>query len=195
MSDNKYELVKTDTVQSWDGRTLYRIKALREIVSLGIAVGALGGYIEKEANLAQTSGNAWIFGDAQIFGNAQIYGNARIFGDAQISGNAWIYGDARIYGDAQIYGNAWIFGDAWISGVNLIGTRSDGYTFLVAPTPEGPRIIAGCRYFTFKEGRAHWKATRGGTKLGDESLALVKHLETMAKLNGFMEPIKEQTHD
>ena len=103
----------------------------------------------------------------------------------------WIENENNL---SQVSGNAWVYGNAWVSGVNLIGTRSDGYAFLVAPTPEGPRIIAGCRYFTFKEARAHWKSTRGGTKLGDESLALVKHLETMAKLNGFMEPIKEQTH-
>ena len=161
----KYELVKTDTVKSWDGRTLYRIKALREIVSLGIAVGALGGYIEKEDNLAQ------------------VYGDARVYGDA------WVYGNARVSGGARVSGNARVYGDAWVSGVNLVSTRSDGYTFLVAPTPEGPRIIAGCRYFTFKEAKAHWKATRGGTKLGDESLLIVKHLEGMAKLNGFMEPV------
>jgi hypothetical protein len=80
-----------------------------------------------------------------------------------------------------------------VSGVNITATRSDNYTFLVAPTPDGPRIIAGCRYFTFDEARAHWAETRGGTQLGNESLALVDHLERMAVLNGFMEPVKRET--
>ena len=97
----------------------------------------------------------------------------------QVSGNAWVYGNARVSGNAQV------------ETVNITATRTDGYTFLVAPTPDGPRIIAGCRYFTFKEAKAHWKETRGGSRLGDESLAIVKHLEAMAKLNGFDKPVKD----
>ena len=96
----------------------------------------------------------------------------------------------QVSGDAWVYGNARVSGNAWVETVNITATRTDGYTFLVAPTPDGPRIIAGCRYFTFKEAKAHWKETRGGSRLGDESLAIVKHLETMAKLNGFDKPVK-----
>lgn len=85
--------------------------------------------------------------------------------------------------------NLSVYGDARVSGVNLTATRSDNYTFLVAPTPEGPRIIAGCRYFTFEEAEKHWSETRGGTPLGDESLSIVAHLKRMAEINGFMEPV------
>ena len=94
-------------------------------------------------------------------------------------------------GDAWVYGNAQVYGNAWVYGVNITATRSDNYTFTVAPTPDGPRIIAGCRYFTFDEARAHWAETRGGTRLGDESLALVDHLERMAAICGFLEPVKD----
>ena len=87
--------------------------------------------------------------------------------------------------------NLRVSGNARVETVNITATRTDGYTFLVAPTPDGPRIIAGCRYFTFKEAKAHWKETRGGSRLGDESLAIVKHLEAMAKLNGFDKPVKD----
>ena len=97
----------------------------------------------------------------------------------------------RVYGNARVSGDAWVSGNARVETVNITATRTDGYTFLVAPTPDGPRIIAGCRYFTFKEAEAHWKETRGGSRLGDESLAIVKHLETMAKLNGFDKPVKD----
>ena len=149
----KYTLVKSDTVTTWDGRKLFRIKAAVAIVALGIAKGDLGGYIESEENLSQVYGNAWV------------------------SGDAWVYGDARVYGNARV------------CGVNITATRSDGYTFTVAPTPQGARIIAGCRYFTFEEARLHWEQTRGGTPLGDESLALVDHLERMATIRGFLEPV------
>lgn len=97
----------------------------------------------------------------------------------------WIEGEKNL----QVSGNAQVYGDARVYTVNVTATRTDGYTFLVTPTPEGPRIIAGCRYFTFEEARKHWNKTRGGTNLGDESIAIVEHLETMAKINGFMEKL------
>ena len=148
----KYTLIKSDTVTTWGGRTLYRIKAKRAIDRIGVAAGDLGGYVESEKNLSH-DGSAWVYGEAQVYGSA------------------WVYGEARVY------------------GANITATRSDNYTFTVAPTPEGPRIMAGCRYFTFEEAREHWTKTRGGTPLGDESLALVDHLERMATIRGFIEPV------
>lgn len=97
----------------------------------------------------------------------------------------WIESEKNL----RVSGDAWVSGDARVKTVNVTATRTDGYTFLVAPTPDGPRIMAGCRYFTFKEAKAHWKETRGGTPLGDETMSILKHLETMAKINGFMEPV------
>ena len=155
MTVKKYELIPDDTVRSWDGRTLFRIRALVAIAAFGVAVGEVGGYVESEAHLSQ-SGNAW------------VSGNAQVYGDARVCGNAWVSGNARVYGDARVYGKI------------IVGTRSDGYTFLVTPTTDGLRIIAGCRYFTFDQARAHWQDTRSGTQLGAESLALVDHLERMA---------------
>ena len=72
MTQKKYELLKNDTITAPNGKTLYRIKSL---INFGVVVaGSLGGYIEKEDNLAH-SGNAW------------VYGNARVSGDALVSGN------------------------------------------------------------------------------------------------------------
>jgi len=48
-------------------------------------------------------------------------------------------------------------------------TRSDGYEFFLWHCQEGFFIKAGCRFFTLEEGRKHWKATRAGTPLGDET--------------------------
>lgn len=88
---------------------------------------------------------------------------------SQVSGDAWVYGDARVYGPI------------------ICASRSDGWLFVCAPRQNAsPVVIAGCRYFTFTEARAHWSATRGGTQLGDESLVLVDHLERMAALQGWL---------
>lgn len=55
----KYEL--TSEYVEFDGRKLYRIKALKSFYLCGLTVkaGALGGYIEKEENLSQ-EGNVTI---------------------------------------------------------------------------------------------------------------------------------------
>jgi hypothetical protein len=43
------------------------------------------------------------------------------------------------------------------------------------------RVVAGCRYFTMEEARAHWKETRGGTPLGDETMNILDAIELLAK--------------
>ena len=54
-------------------------------------------------------------------------------------------------------------------GILRRATRSDGYEFFLWHCEDGFYIKAGCRFFTMKEGRKHWKATRAGTPLGDET--------------------------
>jgi hypothetical protein len=41
-------------------------------------------------------------------------------------------------------------------------------------------ILAGCRYFTIWEAREHWTNSRGGTPLGDETMAILDHIERVA---------------
>lgn len=67
----KYELT-AEFIEKW-GKKLFRIKAL---ISFGsVEAGELGGYVEKEDNLAQ-DGNAWVYGNARVCGDAEVYGNA-----------------------------------------------------------------------------------------------------------------------
>lgn len=67
----KYELT-AEFIEKW-GKKLFRIKALISFES--VEVGELGGYVEKEDNLAQT-GDAWVYGNAEVYGNAWVSGNA-----------------------------------------------------------------------------------------------------------------------
>ena len=141
MKKHKYELTN-ETITIDNGKTLYRIRALIDIEALGVNIGDLGGYIEKEYNLshdcnawvsdnamvygdAWVSDNAWVYGDARIYGYARIYGNATISGNAWVSDNAWVYGDARIYGDAMVYGDAKIYGNAMVYGDAKIYGNAD----------------------------------------------------------------------
>ena len=107
----KYELT-AEFIEKW-GKKLFRIKALIGFGS--VEAGELGGYVEKEDNLAQ-NGNAWVFDDAEVYGNARVYDDAWVYGDARVYGNAEVYGDARVYGNARVYDDAWVYGDARVYG-------------------------------------------------------------------------------
>ena len=82
----KYEILKDEFIE-FDGRKLYRIKALKDFHN--VKEGEFGGYIEYERNLSH-EGDAWVYGNARVYGNAWVYDNARV------SGDAWVSGDARV---------------------------------------------------------------------------------------------------
>jgi hypothetical protein len=52
--------------------------------------------------------------------------------------------------------------------------------FLLWDTEEGWRVDAGCRWFTFEEAKTHWKTTRGGTSLGDETFDILQFFRARA---------------
>ena len=81
---------------------------------------------------------------------------------------------------------------AKVEKVGACANRSDGYDFRLLLMADGSwRVLAGCRFFTIAEARTHWTTTRGGTTLGEESLALVDHLERMGRIAGW--PVVEST--
>jgi hypothetical protein len=71
---NKYEFIPGDEITIAPGRTVKRIRALVAIEAFGVAPGDFGGYVEKDVNLSNDYGNAWVSGDAQVYGNARVYG-------------------------------------------------------------------------------------------------------------------------
>lgn len=118
----KYELLIDDYINH-KGRTLYRIRALRDFGY--IKAGDLGGYIQSEENLSHKK-NCWVYDDAKVYDNACIYDNAKVFrcaevynyaiirDNAEVNGNAKIYGKARIYDNSLICGHAEVYGNAEI---------------------------------------------------------------------------------
>ena len=145
----KYELT-SDFVELFDGRKLFRIKALVAIEKYGVSVGDLGGYIEKEENLCHD-------GDAWVYGNAEVYGNARVSGNAEVSGNA------RVYGDADYM---YIHGLGTVHRTTTAFKCKDGII----------RISCGCFYGTIEEFRKQVDDTREG-KVVKEYLAFADLLE------------------
>ena len=64
----KYEILKDEFIE-FDGRKLYRIRALKDFHN--VKKGKVGGYIASERNLSH-EGEACVYGNAQVAGNAQV---------------------------------------------------------------------------------------------------------------------------
>lgn len=106
MAKVKYEL--TEETKEINGVTLHRIKRIED--------GVLGGFIEKEENLSQNRGNAWVEDEACVYGNARVFGNALVSNSAIVCGNAEVGNRAKIYDNAVVKGDTEINGDAEIFG-------------------------------------------------------------------------------
>lgn len=125
----KYEFVENETKQTPSGVTLHRIRATRHIYTLDgetVAPGDCGGWIEKEENLPQDGGEAWVSDEACVYGHAVVIGDALICGEATVSGNASVIDNARIggkaivTGDAQVSRDAIVWDNAKLSGHTLV---------------------------------------------------------------------------
>ena len=131
----KYEI--TDITRP-DKPHLRRIRALRDIPTVGVKAGDLGGWIESEHNLDHT-GPAWVYGEAMVYDNARVAGRARVHDNAVVRSHARVAGDADISGQAELSGgaiaselarvrnNARVYGAAKVCGQAQVGGESQVY--------------------------------------------------------------------
>lgn len=180
----KYEL--TNEIKNLPGGVvLYRIRALKDFA--GVKAGDLGGFIQKESNLAQdgyawVDGDACVYGDAKVcsnawvYGNAKVYGNAWVQGDAVVSGDAWVCGAAKVDGTARVDGDAWVCGDADYCTVEGFGRKSRTTTFFRCKDGK-VRVKCGCFYGDLDEFLAKVKETHGDSKMAREYLMIADLME------------------
>ena len=144
----KFELTAESKINIF-GKKLFRIKAL---ISFGdVEEGETGGWIEKEENLEQSSGDAWVSGNAEV------------------SGDAWVYGNARVSGNARVYG------DADYTTIHGFGTQFRTTTFFQCEDKQ-IRVSCGCFLGTIPEFREQVKNTREG-KIAEEYLMIADLME------------------
>ena len=144
----KFELTTESKINVF-GKKLFRIKAL---ISFGdVEEGETGGWIEKEENLEQSSGDAWVYGDA------------------------WVSGNARVSGDACVYGNARVSGDADYTTIHGFGTQFRTTTFFRCKDNQ-IRVSCGCFFGTIPKFREQVKNTRNG-KIAEEYLMIADLME------------------
>ena len=114
-----------------------------------------------------SSGGGWVADTAYVAESVYVGNNAKVYGNAEIFGYAVVSGYARVFGNAKV------------SGI----VRSDGHTFVYIPDDDGVmKVQAGCRDFTMKEAKDHWRKTRGGTPLGYETMEILKSLKRLSKV-------------
>lgn len=101
MTDKKYKIRKDLSIE-FEGHTLYRIEALKNI-SYDVDKGDIGGFVEDEYNLSRDF-DCWIYNEAKVFGEASIDNNAVILNNAIVKNHAIIDGNSTICGNSIIDG-------------------------------------------------------------------------------------------
>ena len=109
--EKKYKL--TDKTINLNGRTLYRIEALKDFGD--VKKGDKGGFVESENNLSQ-NGDCWIYDDACVYDGGHVDGDAKILGDARVYGNSLVTDKAVVTDNTVINGNSVIYGNAHVRG-------------------------------------------------------------------------------
>jgi hypothetical protein len=70
-----------------------------------------------------------------------------------------------------------------------MAVRSDGETFSMVATPEGPRVIGDYEYLDFGQSREYWTENADGEALCAETLAIIDHFERIAPILGIDKPV------
>ena len=107
METYKYKLTGEKT--SFQGRTLYRIQALKDFDD--VKAGDKGGFIEYTENLSQ-KGNCWIYDDSIAVGDAWIRDNAKVRGSSTIE-DSEIFESSSIL-ESHIYANSSVCGRTFV---------------------------------------------------------------------------------
>lgn len=118
----RFRLLKDQSMDVGSGfshATVYRIQATMDNPLHHVKDGDLGGWVEREDNLATLS-EAWIAEEAKVWGHARVGGKALVSGYAEISGNAMVYDNARVSGHAKVTGMASVFGLAEVDGDTVV---------------------------------------------------------------------------
>jgi carbonic anhydrase/acetyltransferase-like protein (isoleucine patch superfamily) len=112
MSELKFKVLNgpdDESIDSFTGRKLYRIEALKDF--LEVKIGQKGGWVQQESNLAQ-EGNCWLYDDAKVWDDAKVSNDAYMCGRSQAHGFAKIQDQATMHDDATIWERAKLTGKA-----------------------------------------------------------------------------------
>ena len=174
--NNKYEL--TDETIEFNGVTLHRISALRDIRDIkngdikSVRAGDFGGYIESEKNLS-TTGSCWVCGNAKVYENAVIDGRALVDREAVVRGEACISDNSFITGNAFIEGHAFLYDNTTVDCNSYI---RDAIIYDSATVTESAKVFGGTL-----RGRA---IVRGDAKVYNGEISNFACIDRNAEVHG-----------
>ena len=93
----------TGETREVDGVTVRQIIATRDIPSLNVKAGDVGGYIQSRHNLL---GGSWAKGDAVVMENATLDQGTFADVNARVKGNSRVLGNSVITEGAEVSGNS-----------------------------------------------------------------------------------------
>ncbi|MBC7517570.1 MAG: hypothetical protein H7248_01570, partial [Microbacteriaceae bacterium] len=142
-----YELVG-EFRTNFQGATLGRIRATKDIPSQNVARGDIGGWVEGQTlstGRPRLADSAWVSDNAEVFGNARLCHNALVAGGTRVSGNAIISDDAGVSGHALVNNDSEISGGADVRGVASISDHA--HVFDNAQVSGHARIFDNARVY------------------------------------------------
>lgn len=101
MGNRKYEL--TNITMEFAGRTLYRIRALKDFSD--VKAGELGGWVSNEYNLSQY-GNCWIYDNAKAMDRSRMYGDSAMYDYSKMYNYSAMYDSSEMYGNSAMHNNS-----------------------------------------------------------------------------------------
>ncbi|AJD93719.1 hypothetical protein JMA_44020 (plasmid) [Jeotgalibacillus malaysiensis] len=98
--EKKYRILYENKITYKDTRTkglkdVYQIEALKDMPSIHVKKGDLGGYVEDETNLSHED-DCWIFKDGVVASGSLVAGNALIYEEATILDGSRVFDNAVI---------------------------------------------------------------------------------------------------
>ena len=107
MENKKYEL--TDFTMRFEGRILYRIRALKDFSD--VKKGELGGWVQSENNLSQEH-DCWIYNDGKCMDNAIVCDDSYMCDYSKMYNNSRLYNNSMLYDYSEMRDNSKMFGDS-----------------------------------------------------------------------------------
>ena len=120
MENKKYEL--TDITMKFKGRTLYRIRALKDFRD--VEAGDLGGWIQSENNLSQR-GDCWIYNEAKCMDNAKIYDNSTMHNNSVMCDFSEMHDYSKICDYSKIYDRSRMYDHSEMHDYSIMHDHSE----------------------------------------------------------------------
>ena len=147
MENRKFEL--TNITMEYKGRTLYRIRALKDFKE--VEAGDLGGWVSNENNLSQ-EGDCWIYDEAKCMDNARMYHNSAMYNNAVMLDNSKMFENSRMYRDSRLKNKENLYGKLVTKVDRFIEINNTGGRIVTGVLKDGKILYnIGCQNEITKE--------------------------------------------